>query len=183
MYDALLDALYSQSKWPQLGAALAADAAGNGAAIVALSTHYNTAGSTNADDAAQAIDCLDHPVSRDLASYGALADTLTTSAPVFGPLLAWGEAGCAVWPARPTRTVGPVAAPGALPILVVGTTDDPATPYAWAVSVAKELDRGVLLTHDGDDHVAYFYSSCVRADVQTYLVSGLTPPSGTVCAS
>jgi hypothetical protein len=116
-----------------------------------------------------------------MATYGALADSLKASAPVFGPLLAWGEAGCGVWPAPPTRTVGPVAAPGAPPILVVGTTDDPATPYAWAVSVSKELDRGVLLTHEGDDHVAYFYSSCVRADVQTYLVGGQTPPSGAVC--
>jgi hypothetical protein len=51
------------------------------------------------------------------------------------------------------------------------------------VSVAKELDHGVLLTHDGDDHVAYFYSACVRADVQAYLVSGQTPPPGTVCTS
>ena len=132
---------------------------------------------------ATAIDCLDHPVSHDLATYGALADSLQASAPIFGPLLAWGEAGCAVWPVPPTRTVGPVAAPGSPPILVVGTTNDPATPYAWAVSVAKELDHGVLLTHDGDDHVAYFYSACVRADVQTYLVSGQTPPPGTVCTS
>jgi hypothetical protein len=65
----------------------------------------------------------------------------------------------------------------------VGTTDDPATPYAWAVSVSKELDRAVLLTHDGDDHVAYFSSACVRAAVQTYLVSGQTPAPGTVCSS
>jgi pimeloyl-ACP methyl ester carboxylesterase len=183
LYDALLDALYSQSQWPQLGAALAADAAGNGAPVEAMSNHYNTGGSTNADDAEQAIDCLDHPVSRNLSSYSTLADTLQASAPIFGPLLAWGEAGCAVWPAPPTRPVGPVAAPGAPPILVVGTTDDPATPYAWAVNVAKELDHGVLLTRDGDEHVAYFYSACVRADVQTYLVDGQTPPPGTTCMS
>ena len=183
IYDAVLDSLYAQSEWPRLGAALAADAAGNGAPVVALSNHYNTGGSTNADDAGTAIDCLDHPVSRNLATYGALAASLAASAPIFGPLLAWGEAGCAVWPVSPTRTVGPVAAPGSPPILVVGTTNDPATPYAWAVSVAKELKRGVLLTHDGDDHVAYFYSACVRADVQTYLVSGQTPTPGTVCSS
>jgi pimeloyl-ACP methyl ester carboxylesterase len=183
LYDALLDGLYAQSDWPQLGDALAADASGNGAPVVAMSNHYNTGGSTNADNAAIAVDCLDHPVSRDLASYGALADTLRASAPVFGPLLAWGEAACAVWPDPPTRTVGPVSAPGSPPILVVGTTNDPATPYAWAVSVSKELSRGVLLTRDGDDHVAYFYSPCVRADVQTYLVGGPTPPPGTVCTS
>ncbi len=122
-------------------------------------------------------------MSRNLASYGGLADMLQSSAPIFGPLLAWGEAGCAVWPAPPTRAVGPVAAPGAPPILVVGTTNDPATPYAWAVSVAKELDRGILLTHDGDQHVAYFYSACVRADVQMYLLSGQTPPAGSTCTS
>jgi pimeloyl-ACP methyl ester carboxylesterase len=183
LYDAVLEDLYSQSDWPQLGQALAQDTAGNGASVASQSNTYNTAGSDNADDAATAIDCLDHPVSRDLASYGALAQSLLASAPIFGPLLAWGEAGCAVWPVPPTRPVGPVAAPGAPPILVVGTTNDPATPYAWAVSVAKELDRGVLLTHDGDDHVAYFYSACVRADVQTYLVIGQTPPAGTVCTS
>jgi pimeloyl-ACP methyl ester carboxylesterase len=183
LYDALLEDLYSQSDWPQLGQALADDAAGNGGPAAAASNSYNTGGSDNADDAATAIDCLDHPVSRDLATYGALADSLEPSAPIFGPLLAWGEAGCAVWPVSPTRTVGPVAAPGSPPILVVGTTNDPATPYAWAVSVAKELDHGVLLTHDGDDHVAYFYSACVRADVQTYLVSGQTPPPGSVCTS
>ena len=64
LYDALLEALYSQADWPQLGDALAADAAGNGAPVFALSARYNTGGSTNADDAAAAVDCLDHPVSR-----------------------------------------------------------------------------------------------------------------------
>ncbi len=183
LYDALLDGLYSRSDWPGLGDALAADASGNGAQVVAMSDHYNQNGSSNGDEAAVAIDCLDHPASHDLAAYGYLAAVLKASAPVFGPLLAWGEAACAVWPAPPTRTVGPVAAPGSPPILVVGTTDDPATPYAWAVSVVHELSRGVLLTRDGDDHVAYFYSACVRDDVQAYLVSGVTPPTGTTCPS
>ncbi len=183
LYDALLDGLYAQSDWPALGAALAADATGNGAPVVAMSDHYNQGGSTNGDDAAIAVDCLDHPVSHDPAAYAAMATTLQASAPVFGPLLAWGEAGCSVWPVPPTRAVAPVAAPGSPPILVVGTTTDPATPYAWAVSVAHELSRGVLLTRDGDDHVAYFYSACVRDAAQTYLVSGVTPPTGTVCTS
>ena len=183
LYDALLDGLYSRGDWSQLGIALSADAAGNGAPVVAMSDRYNDAGTPNQDDAEAAIDCLDHPVSRHTATYGALAASLALSAPVFGPLLAWGEAACSVWPARPTRHPGPVAALGAPPILVVGTTDDPATPYAWAVSVSHELNRGVLLTRIGSDHVAYFYSRCVRADVDSYLVGGVTPPPGAVCAS
>ena len=133
-----------------------------------MSNHYNTGGSTNADDAAKAIDCLDHPVSRDLASYGALADSLKASGAGLRPAAGLGRGGLRrlARAADADRRAG--GGPGAPPILVVGTTNDPATPYAWAVSVAKELDRGVLLTHDGDDHVAYFYSACVasrRADV------------------
>ncbi len=183
LYDALLGGLYSRVDWPELGDALAADAAGNGGPVVTMSDNYNKNGSSNGGDAAVAIDCLDHPVSHDLVAYSSLADLLGASAPVFGPLLAWGEASCAVWPAPPTRTVGPVAADGTPPILVIGTTADPATPYQWAVNVAHELQHGVLLTRDGVDHVAYFYSPCVKGAVQTYLVSGVTPPPGTICTS
>jgi hypothetical protein len=181
LYDALLDGLYSRNDWPQLGDTLAADSAGNSAPAASMAQHYNTSGSTNADDAITAIDCLDHPVSHNLAVYTYLADVFKASAPVFGPLLAWGEAQCAVWPDPPTRSAGPVAAMGAPPVLVVGTTGDPATPYQWAVNVSHELARSSLLTVEGDDHVAYFYSGCVRDDVQNYLVSGATPAAGTTC--
>ena len=111
LYDALLDGLYSRSDWPGLGDALAADAAGNGAPVVAMSDHYSQNGSSNGGDAAIAIDCLDHP-SRATGGLRRPGRDAPASAPVFGPLLAWGEAGCAVWPVPPTRTVGPVAAPG-----------------------------------------------------------------------
>jgi pimeloyl-ACP methyl ester carboxylesterase len=183
MYNALLEGLYSESDWPTLGAALAADAQGNGAPVVAMSDAYVANGSTNGADAGEAIDCLDHPVSKDLKSYAPLAAKYGTTAPVFGPLLAWGQAACAVWPVSATRQAAPAPAVGSPPILVVASTDDPATPYAWGVSLAHELSQGVLLTREGSDHVAYFYSACVRAAVETYLVGGGAPPPGTVCPS
>jgi pimeloyl-ACP methyl ester carboxylesterase len=183
LYDALLDGLYSRSEWPGLGNALAADAAGNGGPVLAMSGHYDADGSTNGADAAEAINCLDHPAPQALSAYPYLASVLGQAAPVFGPLLAWGEATCAEWPVSPTRTPAPVTAPGSPPILVIGTTADPATPYAWAVNVAHELSHGVLLTRNGDDHVSYFYSACVRADVQAYLITGATPPPGSVCTN
>ena len=184
LYDALLDGLYSRADWPELGDALAADAAGNGAQIVSMSDHYNQNGSSNGRRRGGG-DRLPRPPGRRTTSGRTALWPISSrrSAPVFGPLLAWGEASCAVWPAPPTRPVGPVAAAGSPPILVVGTTADPATPYQWAVNVAHELSHGVLLTRDGVDHVAYFYSACVRGDVQTYFVSGATPPSGTTCSS
>jgi len=151
--------------------------------VVAVSTKKEEDGSSNGDVASVAIDCLDHPVSHDEAAFATLSDSLSAGAPVFGPLLAWGEAACAAWPTPPTRAVGPIRAAGAPPILLIGTTADPATPYAWAVSVSHELNKSALLTVNGDNHVAYFYSSCVRDDVQAYFVGGVTPPPGASCSS
>ncbi len=181
LYHALLPGLGSQSSWPTLAAALAEAEAGNGSAVTSMTDHYESGGSTNGADAEQAIDCLDHPVDREPSSYPALAAQVGTSAPVFGPLLAWGLLSCATWPALPTRTPAPVSDPGAPPILVVGTTGDPVTPYTWAVDLAKELTGGALLTWQGRSHVAYFYSPCVRSVAQGYLVSGVLPATGTTC--
>jgi pimeloyl-ACP methyl ester carboxylesterase len=181
LYDALLAGLESQSSWPTLAGALAQAEQGSGSETGSMSARYETGGSTNGATAEQAIDCLDHPVDRNPASYPALAASIGKAAPVFGPLLAWGLLGCATWPVLPTRTPEPASDAGAPPILVVGTTGDPVTPYRWAVSLAKELTGGVLLTWQGMSHVAYFYSPCVRAAVQAYLVAGTLPPAGTVC--
>jgi pimeloyl-ACP methyl ester carboxylesterase len=182
LYDAMVADLGSASEWPTLAATLAEAASGDGSAAASTSSRYASGGSSNGADAEEAIDCLDHPVDRDPSRYPALAAQLGTAAPVFGPLLAWELLGCAVWPALPTRAPAPASDPGAPPILVVGTTGDPITPYSWAVDLAKELSGGVLLTWQGQSHVAYFYSPCVRAIDQAYLVSGAVPAPGTTCS-
>jgi pimeloyl-ACP methyl ester carboxylesterase len=179
-YNALLDNLYSRSSWPALGDELAAAAAGDGTDLITSSTSYASGGSTNGGDANNAINCLDHPVSHQLSSYVQLAATAASEAPVFGPVLAWGLLQCSMWPVPPTRTPAPITAAGAPPILVTGTTGDPATPYQWAVSLAHELQNGELVTWQGTNHVAYFYSPCIRAIDQAYLVDGTLPPPGTV---
>jgi pimeloyl-ACP methyl ester carboxylesterase len=181
LYQALLAGLESQTSWPTLAQALAGAAAGNGSEVATMSGRYETGGSSNGATAEEAIDCLDHPVSRDPAVYPALAASAAASAPVFGPLLTWGLLGCATWPTPPTRTPAPTSDPGAPPILVVGTTGDPVTPYAWAVALAHELTGGVLLTWEGQSHVATFYSPCVRAAISAYLVDGTLPSPGSVC--
>jgi len=182
IYDALLDGMYSRGDWPRLGHALGEAASGNASSVLSMSDAYRQNGSTNGSDAAQAIDCLDHPVSRDTTGYAALAASDASAAPVFGPLLAWGLLGCAVWPAPATRTPAPTPAVGAPAIIVTGTTMDPFTPYQWAVNLSHELQHGFLLTWKGENHVAYFYSSCVRDIDQAYLISGTLPAAGTVCS-
>nr|WP_306420703.1 alpha/beta hydrolase [Arthrobacter sp. JCM 19049] len=56
--------------------------------------------------------------------------------------------GCEDWPFEPTRVPGELHADGAGDILVIGTTGDPATPYHWSESLAKQLQGGVLLTYE-----------------------------------
>jgi pimeloyl-ACP methyl ester carboxylesterase len=178
VYDGLLAGLGSQANWPELGDALGQAEQGNGTLLTSSSARYETGGSSNGAVAELAVDCLDHPVDRDPADYPAMA---AAAAPVFGPLLTWGLLACAEWPALPTRSVAPATDPGGPPILVVGTTGDPVTPYQWAVSLSQQLDRGFLLTWQGESHVASFSSACVRAAEQAYLLDGSLPPAGTVC--
>src|SRR5690625_6936788 len=73
----------------------------------------------------------------------------------FGPGLPFGGVACADWPYETQRTPAAVSASGAAPILVVGTTRDPATPYEWSVSLDEQLENSTLLTFDGDGHTAY----------------------------
>ena len=75
-----------------------------------------------------------------------------------------------------------MTAKGAAPILVIGTTRDPATPYRWSKALAGQLASGTLLTFDGDGHTAYLGgSSCVAEAVERYLITAAPPPDGTVC--
>jgi pimeloyl-ACP methyl ester carboxylesterase len=139
--------------------------------------HYS-----NSLEAQAAISCVDSAYPRDEASYDADAAAFKKKAPRFGEALAYGPLACAYWPAPAVSRPGPVHAPGAPAVLVVGTTRDPATPYAWSVSLAKQLAAG-LLTHEGDGHTAYGYgrSACVDREVDAYLVTLALPRAGTRC--
>ncbi len=185
LYAALLSRLYTPSRRASLASALTAAERGDGSAIRSLADAYQgrTPGATINADASNAINCLDHPVPHDIGLLQSRAAAAASRAPVFGPISVWGGVVCAVWPAPPTRDPHPVRAPGAPPILVVGTTHDPATPYAWAESLALQLERGVLLTREGASHVALFSSSCVRGAIDAYVVDLAPPAAGTVCHS
>jgi pimeloyl-ACP methyl ester carboxylesterase len=184
LYTALFSRLYSRSRWSSLASALGAAERGDGGPVLSITRSYlgETPGATINPDASNAINCLDHPVETDVTKYGVLAVRSIARARHFGPYLAWAGLMCATWPVPPTRDPHPVRAPGAPPALVIGTTNDPATPYAWAQSVASALDQGVLLTRQGTGHVAYFSSSCVRGVVDAYLVDVTPPAPGTVCS-
>jgi hypothetical protein len=179
----MMSRLTARSKWASLGEALAAAERGDGSPLATLASNYQNAGASNAADARQAILCLDHPAPRELSAYPPLADASKAHTPVFGPVFAWAALSCGMWSVPSTLEVKPTRAAGAPPILVVGTTGDPATPQAWAESLASQLEQGVLVLRQGAEHVAYYYSGCVRRLVDAYIVDGRPPASGHVCTS
>ncbi|HEY4409276.1 MAG TPA: alpha/beta hydrolase [Acidimicrobiia bacterium] len=178
----VMSRLTARSKWPSLGDALAAAERSDGSPLATLASNYQNAGASNAADARQSILCLDHPAPTNPDDYPALADASKADAPVFGPVFTWAALSCGVWPVPATLTPKPVRAAGSPPILVVGTTGDPATPQGWAKALAGQLEHGVLVLRQGAEHVAYYYSACVRGIVDRYIVDGRPPASGTVCA-
>ena len=182
LYTAVLSALYNTSGWSSLASALAEAQGGNGSSLLSMTTAYNTENGPNSVDAENAINCLDHPAPAQPPAYPQLAARAAAQAPFFGPMFVWGLLQCAVWPAPATRAPGPVHASGAPSILLVSSSGDPATPHEWAQSVESELSSAVLVTWQGDDHVAYYYSPCVRSIDQAYLLTGALPANGTVCS-
>ncbi|MDT7549166.1 MAG: hypothetical protein QOE84_1560 [Actinomycetota bacterium] len=173
-------ALYSTSYWEFLGTALADASRGDGNLLLQLSDMYLERGDSGYDNTIEAnfaVNCVDKPFPKDPAAYARLAHTLAAVAPRFGPAIGWGSEQCAVWPVPSTGVPHAVTGAGSPPIVVIGTTRDPATPYAWAVALAKQLAHGVLLTHDGDGHTAYRSSApaCITNPVNTYLLTGQAP--------
>nr|WP_239579520.1 alpha/beta hydrolase [Microlunatus panaciterrae] len=126
-----------------------------------------------------AVRCLD---TKDKGVTGARADAAKDAkrAPsigrFFGP-----DMTCPMWPVAAVPDHPKIVAAGAAPIVVIGTTGDPATPYEFAQMMAKQLESGVLVTLKGEGHLAYGQSTCIQQIAVAYLVKGTVPRNGTTC--
>ncbi|MER6597968.1 alpha/beta hydrolase [Streptomyces parvus] len=128
----------------------------------------------NEGAALTAVNCLDVPHPRDLDAYWDALPRAEKAAGVYGTAGVTAELTCRGWPSG-DRTPHRVDADGVVPVLVVGTTGDPSTPYEEAVSLADQFPGGMLLTYEGMGHTAYGRGdACVTEQVDAYLV-GLEP--------
>ena len=183
----ILQAMYDKSQWPQLSDALRDAKSGDGNALMRLADAYarRTPGGqyqSNIMEAIYAVNCLDRPDAGDAAQIEAFAQKLTKEAPTWGRYLAWSDVPCGVWPLPATGKSGKIAAEGSPPIVIVGTTRDPATPYEWAQQLRAQLAHGVLVTRDGDGHTGYPRSSpCVDRAVDGWFIDGKVPQDGLKC--
>src|SRR5262249_11676321 len=138
--------------------------------------------SDNSMEAFFAISCLDDPTGLSYRKVPAQYPAFEKASPVFGKVFAWSLTSCDGFTPRSDQPVPVIHAEGAAPIVVIGTTRDPATPFHWAVDLADQLDSGVLIKRDGDGHTGYHTgNACVDDLVDSYLVSGVVPADGTSC--
>ncbi|HEY5985564.1 MAG TPA: alpha/beta hydrolase, partial [Streptosporangiaceae bacterium] len=185
LLNGIAAALYSKAYWPYLRQGLAGAFAGNGTVLVMLGdllVERNRNGQyTNLLEAETAVDCIDRAWPRSVGAFRSAAAGAAKAAPQFGAAIMWSSLPCAYWPVRSQPAVR-LRGAGAPPILVVGTTRDPATPFRWARALARDLRSGVLLGWNGDGHTAYMSgSSCVNTAVDRYLIDLAPPHNGTLC--
>jgi len=184
LVTAIVAALYSDESWPYLRIALADAENGDPSVAFQLADFYNGRVDGRYQDntmqALRAYNCVDYPDEGE-QDDAELEKELQQKAPVVAPY--WvGPDVCAAWPAPPTGTRAAITAPGSPPIVVLGTTGDPATPYSEAQALAGQLSQGVLVTYVGEGHLAYNKGNdCVNSAVDGYLIDDTVPAAGLRC--
>ena len=183
LYTAVFQAMYSNTLWPRLEAALSNATLGDGAALTGLYDDYyqrqfdGTYG--NELEAFLAISCLDDAEGSSVADVDADVPKFVAVAPRLGANYGYGYA-CALWPTRVAARVK-VSGKGAGPIVVIGTTGDAATPLESTRRAAKNLEQGVLIIVEADRHTGYGLNACVVEQLDAYLIDGTVPENETYC--
>lgn len=180
--------LYNEANWSYLTTALQEIFwEGKGDTLLLLADNYNDRNpdgsfGSNSEEAFRAINCADGRATEDLDEMKKLAAEIVAEAPTLGESFGYSGVECADWPYPAAEQEFDVDAEGAAPIMVIGTTNDPATPYRWSEALAETLDSGFLVTYEGEGHTAYSRSNdCVNDAVEDYLVDGAVPDEALTC--
>jgi pimeloyl-ACP methyl ester carboxylesterase len=171
---------------PSIADGTAASSMAGGTAARGLANHAATASSTAYAGPEQGIAqlCADTADPHDPGAYEAAARLGKARSGGIGLGLAWQEEPCAAWPAGASddRYTGPWNHPTASPILVIGNTGDPITPYRSAVAMSGDLASARLLTVHGFGHTENLNPDTCATDYEvSYLETGALPPAGTIC--
>ena len=186
---ALFWSMYTPAFWSTLRSALGQAKRGNGEYLQRLADQAadrtgKNRYDNNQNSAFYAISCLDAPATPGRAGLATAAQSWSKNAPVpeLARAIAWGNAPCSFWFDHLGGKPAPVTSTTTAPILVVGTTYDPATPYSWALALHQQLPTSSLITYVGDGHTAYGAgSTCIDRAIDNFLITGVAPTSSKIC--
>jgi hypothetical protein len=184
---AVLQQLYlGRSAWHGLARALADAEHGDASTLLAGADTFVGRDADGSDDhvldAFWAVTCLDGPVVKGVDAAAVLERDAVAIAPRLGAFIVNNSLPCSVWPVPPLAPPERLTATGAPPILVIGTTRDPATPLAQARALTRSLRRSRLLVAEGEQHTSFDQGNeCVDRAVTRYLVDLKLPAAGTRC--
>jgi pimeloyl-ACP methyl ester carboxylesterase len=184
IFVAVISSLYTESGWQMLAKAVDDLQTGDPSGIFDLADQYadrESDGSySNLFDANLAVNCADTDDAPNLDKVRQLQTDWRKKYPMFGAPLAIGMLPCTFW--QGTKDPYPAGqAVGAPPIVVVGTTGDPATPYENTAELASMLGTGHVLTWEGEGHTAYANTTCIAKAVDGYLIDLTVPKEGLRC--
>ena len=184
-FTAVAQAMYSDSYWPQLEQALADTQQGDGAGLLKLYDDYyqrkDDGSYGNELEAFLAISCLDDPGATSVKEVEDVVQDFVAAAPRLGANFGYGYS-CALWPVKPATKID-ATGKGAGPIVVVGTTGDPATPLESTRKMAAALEQGILLIVEANQHTGYGANDCITNAVDSYLINMTVPVNETTCKS
>lgn len=182
---ALSGAMYvPPESFPKLLSGLRAGLAGDGGALIELGGLRMDPESkpSNRFNALYAINCFDSSSTPGLQESAELAKRWDADTPIFGSANAWGGLRCADFAARDPIGPARVRGEGAPPIVIVGASNDGATPIQWSRALADQLVSARLVIADTDVHSVYpLYNTCVARVVDAYLLEGALPPRESEC--
>lgn len=183
---AIIAPLYSKNSWSNLTQLFIDYDKGDVDYALTLADWYNDRANDgkyngNQFEGFNAVTCLDSPVSSS-DTWPATAARLAKAAPVLGPYFSYGDVLCSVWPVKAVLKPSKLGATGTAPIVVIGTTGDPATPIEWARSFSTQLENGRFISYTGEGHTGYNRgSSCVNKLVDDYFVLSIAPETNARC--
>lgn len=183
--------LYSESYWPELSQLFTQLRAGDADAVFRYADAYNGRNyggySDNSMDIYTAVTCNEGTLATDGVDVMQGLAQIDEAAPILGRYAAYDDYAvlkvvCSNWPVPTAQLPETFTADGAAPIMVIGTTNDPATPYANSVALAEQLSSGFLVSYEGEGHTVYANGvRCVDDTVDAYLIDGTVPASDPRC--
>lgn len=183
--------LYSKDSWPALTSMFEDLAKNDADSTLQNADGYNNRSPdgtyANETDVYAAVTCAESDIGTDGVTPLQGLAKIDAAAPILGKYFAEDDyavldTACSNWPEPVAKLPTKFDATGAPPIMVVATTNDPATPYAGGVSLSKQLSSGVLVTHKGEGHTVYAQGdTCVDSTVDSYLINGTVPTSDPMC--